>query len=102
LCEPCTNYFLERLAALAGRTSGLTSNVLRMYITIMHLSDFMAQKGLKDHDVASHVGVNRVSVSRYRRNLVVPSWGTIERIRKFTRGAVTEKDWAELAKRKAA
>ena len=95
-------YGLRRLGNDTGCTSGLTSNVRRMYITIMHLSDYMAENGLKDHDVAPHVGVNRVSVSRYRRKLVVPSWSAIEKIRKFTRGAVTERDWAELAKRRAA
>lgn len=83
-----------------GRTRRLTRNVRPVYMTHMHLSDYMAQRGLKDQDVAPIVGVNRVSISRYRRRLVVPSWPTIERIRKFTGSAVTERDWAELANKR--
>jgi transcriptional regulator with XRE-family HTH domain len=68
----------------------------------MYLNDYMAERGLKDEHVAAGTGYSRVSISRYRRGLIVPSWGAIEAIKKFTRGAVTETDWAALAKRRAA
>lgn len=61
----------------------------------MHLSDYMAQKGLKDEDVAAAIGKNRVSVSRYRRNLIRPSWRAIERIKEFTKNEVTAEDWLQ-------
>lgn len=80
----------------------MTAIVRPVYIRIMHLSDYMAEKGLKDDHVAAGIGCSRVSVSRYRRGLIVPSWPAIEAIKKFTRNAVTEKDWADLAKRRAA
>ena len=63
----------------------------------MHLSDYMAERNLSDEDVAAAIGRSRVSVSRYRRKLVRPDWDTIEEIRAFTRGKVTEVDWRKTA-----
>lgn len=63
----------------------------------MHLSDYMAERGLSDEDVAAAIARSRVSVSRYRRKLVMPDWDTIEKIRAFTRGKVTEADWRKIA-----
>lgn len=59
----------------------------------MHLSDFMAERGLSDEIVAESVGRNRVSVSRWRRKLVRPDWDAIDAIKSFTQGAVTAEDW---------
>lgn len=59
----------------------------------MHLSEFMAERGLSDEAVADGVGRNRVSVSRWRRKLVRPDWGAIDAIKSFTGGAVTADDW---------
>lgn len=59
----------------------------------MHLSDFMAERGLSDEVVADAVGRNRVSVSRWRRKLVRPDWDAIDAIKSFTEGAVTADDW---------
>lgn len=59
----------------------------------MHLSDFMAERGLSDEEVAAAVGRNRVSVSRWRRRLVRPDWEAIERIKAFTDSTVTADDW---------
>lgn len=59
----------------------------------MHLSDFMAERGLSDETVAEAVGRNRVSVSRWRRRLVRPDWDAIEALKSFTDGVVTADDW---------
>jgi transcriptional regulator with XRE-family HTH domain len=59
----------------------------------MHLSDYMARKGLSDEQVAAAIGKNRVSVSRYRRRKIRPSWEAVERIREFTKNQVTAEDW---------
>lgn len=63
----------------------------------MHLADYMAEKGLSDEAVAAAIGRSRVSVNRYRRKLIRPDWPTIESIRAFTKGKVTEADWRKLA-----
>jgi transcriptional regulator with XRE-family HTH domain len=60
----------------------------------MHLSDFMASRGLTDEVVAEAIGRSRVSVSRYRRRLVRPDWEAIEAIKVFTSGRVLADDWA--------
>ena len=61
----------------------------------MHLSDYMTRRGLSDEQVASAIGKTRVSVSRYRRNLIRPSWRAIERIKEFTENQVTAEDWLQ-------
>lgn len=62
----------------------------------MHLSDYMAQRGLKDEQVAAGIGRSRVTVSRIRRRKVRPDWPTIEELRKFTDGACTADDFEQL------
>ncbi|HEX4114168.1 MAG TPA: hypothetical protein VH020_16665 [Stellaceae bacterium] len=57
----------------------------------------MTEKGLLDEDVAAAIARSRVSVSRYRRKLIRPDWDTIEEIRRYTKGRVTEADWRKLA-----
>jgi transcriptional regulator with XRE-family HTH domain len=63
----------------------------------MHLATYMAEKGLSDEDVAAAIARSRVSVSRYRRKLIRPEWETIEAIRLYTKGRVTEADWRRLS-----
>jgi transcriptional regulator with XRE-family HTH domain len=59
----------------------------------MHLSEYMLEKGLSDEAVAEAVNRSRPTISRIRRGVVRPDWGTIEEIRKFTGGAVTPNDF---------
>jgi transcriptional regulator with XRE-family HTH domain len=68
----------------------------------MHLANYMARQDLSDEAVATAIGRSRVSVSRYRRKLVRPDWDTIEAIRAFTKGAVTEADWRKVRQQEAA
>jgi len=65
----------------------------------MHLSDYMTRNKLTDDDVAEAIGRTRVSVSRYRRGLIRPSWDVIEAIRALTNNKVRFEDWkiAEVA-----
>jgi predicted transcriptional regulator len=82
----------------AGWTKALTGSVHAVYTrSAMHLSSYMAEKSLSDDDVARAIARSRVSVSRYRRRLVRPDFETIQRIRTFTKGRVTEADWRLLA-----
>lgn len=62
----------------------------------MHLSDYMAQRGLKDDDVATAIDRSRPTVSRIRRKRVRPDWKTIERLEEFSGGAVTASDFVDL------
>lgn len=59
----------------------------------MHLSDYMAEQGLSDDDVATAIGRHRVSVSRYRRKLDLPSWEVVQKIKDFSGGRVSADDW---------
>jgi transcriptional regulator with XRE-family HTH domain len=61
----------------------------------MHLSDYMAAKGLTDQEVAAGIGRDRATVSRIRRRKVRPDWETIERIKAFTRRKVTADDFLQ-------
>lgn len=68
-----------------------------MYILrVMHLSDYMAQRGLSDETVAEAIKRNRVTVSRIRRRKVRPDWATIEAIKEYTGGACTADDFTQL------
>lgn len=62
----------------------------------MHLSDYMAEKGLSDEDVARGINRSRPTVSRIRRRLVRPDWETIEAIKKFTNGFSTADDYQDI------
>lgn len=62
----------------------------------MHLSEYMTANGLSDEDVAAGIKRNRVTVSRIRRRVVRPDWGTIAEIRAFSGGAVTADDFEQL------
>lgn len=63
---------------------------------MVHLSEYMAANNLSDADVAQGIDRSRETVSRIRRKKVRPDWETIERIKKFTAGAVTADDFASL------
>lgn len=65
-------------------------------MTTMHLSEYMAAKGLNDDAVADKIGCTRATVSRIRRRKVRPAWDTIEAIRQFTKGASTADDYVSL------
>lgn len=67
----------------------------------MHLSDYMAQRGLSDQDVAAAIGKDRASVSRYRRKKIRPGWRAMKRIFEFSGGLVTPDDFL-AAQREAA
>ena len=69
----------------------------RVYkVRVMHLSEYMTAKNLSDEEVAISIGVTRPTVSRIRRKLVRPDWGTIRRIEAFTEGVVTASDFTNL------
>jgi transcriptional regulator with XRE-family HTH domain len=62
----------------------------------MHLAVYMHKRSLSDEQVAEAIQRSRPTVSRIRRKLVRPDWETIERIKTFTRGAVTANDFINL------
>lgn len=64
---------------------------------MVHLADYMADKGLSDEDVAKGINRSRPTVSRIRRKLVRPDWETIEEIRKFTNGFSTADDYMNIS-----
>lgn len=64
---------------------------------MMHLADYMADRGLDDEAVATSIRRSRSTVSRIRRRLVRPDWGTIEEIKKFTKGIVTADDFQNIS-----
>jgi transcriptional regulator with XRE-family HTH domain len=63
---------------------------------MVHLADYMAEKGLSDEDVAKAIKRTRPTVSRIRRRLVRPDWETIEAIKKFTNGFSTADDYMNI------
>lgn len=62
-----------------------------------HLADYMAENALSDEAVAEGIKRSRPTVSRIRRRLVRPDWETIEKIREFTKGAVTANDFIDIS-----
>ncbi|WP_375413067.1 helix-turn-helix domain-containing protein [uncultured Bradyrhizobium sp.] len=63
---------------------------------MVHLADYMAQRGLSDEEVATGISRSRPTVSRIRRRLVRPDWETLEEIKKFTNGVSTADDYQNL------
>jgi transcriptional regulator with XRE-family HTH domain len=59
----------------------------------MTFSDWMSLTGKTDAEVAKHLGVDRVSVTRYRLGSRIPDWDVMPRIVELTRGAVTPNDF---------
>jgi DNA-directed RNA polymerase specialized sigma54-like protein len=64
---------------------------------VMHLSEYMEVHQLRDQDVADAIACSRPTVSRIRRRMVRPDWGTIEKIKTFTKGQSTADDYTSLA-----
>lgn len=67
-----------------------------MYKSPMHLSDYMAEKGLKDEQVAGDIKRSRVTVSRIRRRKTRPDWETIEVLKEWSEGKITADDFQSL------
>jgi transcriptional regulator with XRE-family HTH domain len=63
---------------------------------MVHLADYMAEKGLSDETVAKGIDRSRPTVSRIRRRLVRPDWETIEKIKEFTEGVSTADDYQNI------
>lgn len=59
----------------------------------MHLSEFLKRRGLSDTAASSLFGVHRSQISRYRRNVAVPSLKTALAIKHLSDGAVQLDDW---------
>lgn len=59
----------------------------------MELKTYMARRKLRDEHLAETIDVSRVSVSRYRRGLNLPSLAVMARIQVATDGEVTFYDW---------
>ena len=80
-----------------GCTKSLDGDVRPMYKGLMvHLADYMAEKGLSDEEVASGISRSRPTVSRIRRRLVRHDWETIEQIKEFTGGVSTADDYQDI------
>lgn len=62
----------------------------------MHLADYMKALNLSDEDVAKGISRSRPTVSRIRRGVTRPDWKTIEKIKKFTKGASTADDYVKV------
>ncbi len=93
----------KRAVHASSRTSLLTGIVRRVYkVRVMHLSAYMAANNLTDNEVASAIRRSRPTVSRIRRKLVRPDWGTIKNIEEFTGGAVTASDFTDIEAEAAA
>ena len=91
-------HLAENLVHNAGCTNLLDGNVRPMYKRgMVHLSDYMADRGLSDEEVAKGISRSRPTVSRIRRRLVRPDWETIEAIKTFTEGASSADDYQNLA-----
>ncbi len=63
---------------------------------MVHLADYMAERGLSDEAVAEGIKRSRPTVSRIRRRLVRPDWETIEEIKRFTDGASSADDYQNI------
>ncbi len=65
----------------------------------MHLSDYMKRKRLGDQEVADAIGVSRPTISRIRRGIVTPSFGTMTALFNFSDRAVKPQDFMHQPKR---
>lgn len=62
----------------------------------MQLSAYMERDCLSDADIAGLIDRDRSHVSRLRRGDAKPSWSTMYRLAKATRGAVMPNDFLDL------
>ena len=58
----------------------------------MKLSDYIRRNGLSQREFASKADLPESTVSAIVRSLRRPDWGTIDAIKRATRGAVTAND----------
>lgn len=63
----------------------------------MRLERYMQLTGVKDHQIAARLGVESVTVYRWRMGRTTPSLRLIARLEKVTEGAVRFKDWLQEA-----
>jgi hypothetical protein len=62
----------------------------------MHLSDYMIAHNLDDEAVAAATNRSRVTISRIRRKICRPDWGTIAELKVFTGEQVTADDFQDI------
>ena len=62
----------------------------------MKLADWMEWRGISDEELAARVGVSRPTISRLRRDKLLPSFGVAKRIYVATQGEVGPSDLIEL------
>ena len=55
----------------------------------MQLAEFMQREGLSDEDLGKKIGRSRVSISRYRRRIEVPSAEVIKALVELSAGRIT-------------
>jgi transcriptional regulator with XRE-family HTH domain len=63
----------------------------------MHLREYMAERGLKDEDVAAVIKVKRETVLRYRHGTMTPRLKMMQRISRWSNGKVPLESWLEAA-----
>ena len=61
----------------------------------MKLDRYMALTGLKDSKLAARLGVEAVTVYRWRMGRTTPSLKLIARLEQVTEGAVRFRDWLQ-------
>ena len=61
----------------------------------MRLTDFLADRGIKDSDFADTIGVNRMTLWRYKSGDRRPEWDVLKRIVHATDGHVTPNDFLD-------
>lgn len=64
-----------------------------MHLSNMKLSAYLELTQTSDEDFGKRIKRNRSTVSRLRRGLIKPDWGTAAVIQKETEGAVTPNDY---------
>jgi hypothetical protein len=68
----------------------------------MRLTDWMQLVGFLDPDVARRVGLDRVTICRWRTGARVPSVASMRKIAEISGGLVTANDWTESGPRVSA
>lgn len=71
-------------------------NVQLVYKRGMKLSEWMANSGIDDDQMAEKCAVDRVTISRIRRDVNRPSWPLIAKIKDITDGAVNADDFCQV------
>lgn len=63
----------------------------------MNLEAWLSQQNMSDDDFASLAGVDRTTVSRWKRGKRFPKPAQLARVAELTNGAVTAGDFVELS-----